>query len=141
MKNIRQMSIGVLILSQHWIRIIKFLIRTTNLRKIKKEEEELDMFLKLKILFSSRQVFRILLMAFIKVKNAMIKNFRIAVILMSIVMIFSNSTIPKIRMSSSFRKYLILTLALMKWIRLLIKVMCMSKLQMKRSNLKKWSLM
>jgi hypothetical protein len=80
-------------------------------------------------------------MAFIKVKNAMIKNLRIAVIPMSIVMIFSNSTIPKIRMSSSFRKYLILTLALMKWIRLLIKAMCMSKLQMKRSNLKKWSLM
>ena len=141
MKNIHQMSIGVLILSQHWIRIIKFSIRTTNLRKIKKEEEESDMFLRLKILFSSRRVLRISQMAFIKVKNAMIKNLRIAVILMSIVMIFSNSTIPKIRMSSSFRKYLILTLALMKWIRLLIKAMCMSKLQMKRSNLKKWSLM
>ena len=92
MKNIRQMSIGVLIQSQHWIRIIKFSIRTTNLWKIKKEEEESDMFLKLKILFSSRQVFRISQMAFIKVKNAMIKNFRIAVILMSIVMIFSNNT-------------------------------------------------
>ena len=76
MKNTRRMSIGVWVLSLHWIRITKFSIQITDLRKIKKEEEESGMSLRLKISFFSLQVFQIPAIAFIKIKNAMDKNFR-----------------------------------------------------------------
>ena len=71
------------------------------------------MSLRLKISFFSLQVFRILAIAFIKIKNAMDKNFRKAEIQVVIKMIYIRRTSLKIRISSSFREFLILTLALM----------------------------
>ena len=69
MKNINQMLIGVFLRFQLWIRTTKSSIQTINQPKVKKEEEESDIFQKPKISFSLLQIFQTLHKIFINIKK------------------------------------------------------------------------
>ena len=58
MKNINQMLIGVFLQFQLWIPTTKSSIQNINQPKVKKEEEESDIFQKPKISFSLLQIFQ-----------------------------------------------------------------------------------
>ena len=69
MKNINQMLIGVFLRFQLWIPTTKSSIQTINQPKVKKEEEESDIFQKPKISFSLLKIFQILHKIFINIKK------------------------------------------------------------------------